>query len=343
MEEKTTKRGKLKLLYLLEILRRETDEEHPMPASMLIEKLAERGIVSERKSIYRDMETLIEYGYEIIHTRKPRQGYFLAGRELEVPEVRLLLDAVASAPFITEKKTVELTEKLCGFLSQSQQKEVCTQLCVQSDSDRVKFDNEEVYYNIDALHRAIEAGKKVQFHYFHKVISNGSVCSNPGRSFTISPYAMLWSEDKYYLVGNYGKYDNLSNYRIDRMKRVEILEEDARPIEEVSQYEDQLDTADYQRSTFFMYGGEEKNVILSCKTSLLDAMVDRFGEMKILQEQEDSFVFEAKVRCSEGFFDWILRWGGQAVVLEPADVRASIAEKVKQLADAYGVCENCGK
>lgn len=140
------------------------------------------------------------------------------------------------------------------------------------------------------------------------------------------------------MVGNYDKYDNLSNYRIDRMKRVEILDEDIRPFAEVSPYEGQFDIADYQRSSFFMYGGEEKTVTLSCDTFLLDAMVDRFGKLKILKESDDQFVFEAKVRCGEGFFNWILRWGGNVVVLEPADVRAAIAEKVKHLADAYDIC-----
>lgn len=192
MEQKNSMhKSKLKLLYLLEILRKETDEDHPLPSSELCERLEEKGISCERKSIYRDMETLAAYGYEIINTRKPRQGFFLVSREFEPPEVRLLLDAVASAPFITEKKTAELTEKLCGFLSESQKEAVSNQLCLQSDSDRVKFDNEEVYYNIDAIHRAIESGKRVQFHYFHKVISNGSVRTNPGRTFCISPYAMI--------------------------------------------------------------------------------------------------------------------------------------------------------
>ena len=326
---------KKKLLYLLQILGRESDEEHPLSATDLCEKLNDLGVPCERKAIYRDIEALSEFGYEIINARTPKQGYFLAKRELQPAEIRLLMDAIATAPFITEKKTEDLTKKLGGFLSAYQEEHVRSQLLVHGETGRVKFDNEEVYYNIDALHRAIENNKKVQFTYFHKEIKNGKVRRNPGRSFIISPYAMVWNEDKYYLVGNYEKYDNLSNYRIDRMRKVTVLEETARPVSEVSPYKTQFNTADYMRTTFFMFSGEEQTVTLSCDETLVDAMADRFGKLDILEQSDGRFRFQAKVRCGEGFFLWMLRWGDRAVVLEPESVRDEITKRIRDLSDAY--------
>lgn len=338
MEQKAgPQKNKLKLLYLLSILRQETDEDHPLSASALCERLQAMGISCERKSIYRDMDALNDFGYEIISTRSPRQGFFLASRELEPPEVRLLLDAVATAPFITEKKTAELTEKLCAFLSQSQRETVREQIWNPAASQRVKLDNEEVYYNIDAIHRAIDQGKRIAFTYFHKVIVDGSVKQDPGRTFCISPYAMVWNEDKYYLVGNYDKYDNLSNYRIDRMKHVTVTEESARPFWEVCPDQSGLDTAGYLRSTFFMYGGEEQTVSFSCEDGLLESMADKFGRLRDLKEKDGRFTFAAQVRCSDGFYNWVLRWGGRVVVTAPESVRAEIAKKIRTLADSYGV------
>ena len=330
---------KLKLLYLLQILQQETDEEHPLPAAELCERMESFGIQCERKSIYRDIGALNEFGYEILSARTPRQGFFLTKRkeELQPTEVRLLLDAVATAPFVTEKKTNELTEKLCGFLSRHQADAVKEQIWIHGESDRVKLDNEEVYYTIDAIHRAIEAGNQIRFTYYHKIISGNRVKTDGGRQFTISPYAMIWNEDKYYLVGNYDKYDDLSHYRIDRMKRVEILEKPVRPLAEVSSYQEQFDIADYLRSTYYMYGGAEQQVRLSCEDGLLESMVDKFGQLRILEQQDGRFVFETKVRYGEGFCNWILRWGGRVVVLEPENIRDEIAKKIRTLADSYGI------
>ncbi len=335
----SVQKTKLKLLYLLRILRGETDEEHPLPAAALCERLQAQGITCERKSIYRDIQALNAFGYEVLSARTPRQGYFLASRELEPPEVRLLLDAVATAPFITEKKTNELAEKLGAFLSENQRAAVMEQIWMRNESERVKFDNEEVYYTIDAIHRAIAAGKRISFTYYHKRIENGRVTLDTGRAFCVSPYAMVWNEDKYYLVGNYDKYDDLSNYRIDRMKHVSVLEEDARPLQQVCPHQQWLDTADYLKTSFFMYGGQEEQMVrFSCEEGLLEAMVDKFGELRILEQRDGRFVFETPVRCSDGFYNWVLRWGGRAVVTAPEPVRAEIGKKIKALAGSYDVC-----
>lgn len=337
MEVKSGLQNRIRMLHILDLLRRETDEEHPMSATEISKCLEVKGIPCERKAVYRDIEALTEFGYDILSTRRPKQGVFLASRELEAPEVRLLLDAVASAPFITEKKTRELTEKLCGFLSEAQGESAAAQIFSNQGEHRIKFENEEVYYTIDALHRAIALQKKVSFQYYHRVIQDGKVQLAPGREFTISPYALVWNEDKYYLVGNYDKYDNLSHYRIDRMRHVSVTEEDARSCREVSCYQDQFDSADYRKRSFFMFGGEEVTVRLSCVESLLEAMVDKFGELRILEQADGRFVFEATVRCGEGFLDWILRWGGQAVVLSPQSVREQVAKKIRTLADSYEI------
>lgn len=329
--------SKQKLLYLLQILKEESDELHPLSASELCRRLESFGISCERKSIYRDLAVLNDFGYDVVFTRSPSQGYFLGQRELEVPEIRLLLDAITTAPFITEKKTRELTEKLCSVISKNQRQSVVSQMWRTGACGRVKFDNEEVYYTIDAIHQAIASQKKIRFTYFHRSIVDGTVKTNPGREFCISPYAMLWNEDKYYLVGNYEKYDNLSNYRIDRMRHVTIVDEQVRPLCQVSPYETYFDTADYVKTSFSMYHGTEQTVRFSCEEALLETMLDKFGQLEILEQQGDKFLFEATVQCGEGFFDWILRWGGRLVVLEPEEVRQTVMKKIRTLSDSYGM------
>jgi predicted DNA-binding transcriptional regulator YafY len=296
------------------------------------------GISCERKSIYRDIAALNDFGYEVIATRTPRQGFFLASRALEIPEVRLLLDAVAAASFITEKKTQELSAKLCTFLSESQQETVLSQLQREGAFRRVKMNNEELYYTVDTIHRAIAEGRRISFTYHHKILEGEEVQLDAGRSFVVSPYALVWNDDQYYLVANYDKYDDLTNYRIDRMKHVTVTEEPARPIAEVSGEGDSFDSAAYLKMSFFMYGSSSvETVTFSCDASLLEPMVDKFGTLEDIRRGDGRFTFSAKVQCSEGFYHWVLGWGGRVVVEGPPSVREVIGKKIRTLSDSYGV------
>lgn len=326
--------GKVRTLALLRLLERDSDEGHPLSGAGLCSLLGELGCGCDVKTVYRDIAVLREAGADILFTRKPRPGYFLGKRPFELPEVRLLVDAVLAAPFITQRKTAELTGKLRGLMSDSQADEMLRQVCFEK---RMKFDNEEIYYSIDAVERAIASGKKLSFLYRHMTIARGRVRPAPGRRFVVSPYALIWDSDRYYLAGNYEKYDSVGNYRLDRMRGAEVLKENARPFQEVSDYRDYFDTADYVSKTFQMYHGERTAVELRCSASILENVLDRFGSgLCILRSDGESFTMRAEVRAGEGFERWLLQFAGGAEVLSPQSLRDRMAAKAGELAALYG-------
>ena len=328
-------KSRLRLLYLLEALKRETDEEHPLSMQELCDLLSEQGIGAERKAIYRDIAALNEIGYEVISTRVPKAGFFLMKRDFELPEVRLLVDAVQSAPFLTAKKTALLTEKLCALVSRAQSHQLEPQLSVER---RRKFENEEIYYTIDSLHRAITENKKIRFLYYHKQLLKGNVVCDAGREFIVSPYALLWTDDKYYLAANYDKYDSISNYRLDRMKRVCMLEEASRPCSEVSEYTTHFDAADYVSRSFRMYRGEMEEIELSCAAERLEDMLDRFGNEAVRSKSNgERFSICTKAYVSDGLVKWLLQYGGQVTVLRPDSLRVRIEQEIQSLCRAYDI------
>lgn len=322
-----------KLLILRDVLSRYTDDDHPLSAAELSDLLFERGVRAERKSIYDDLNALSAYGCDILKTRFPKQGVCLGERKFEFAEIRLLIDAVLTAPFITAKKTQDLVKKLESFLSVYQAEEMALHVAA---SERIKFENEEIYYTIDAVHAAIHQKKKIKFEYHHRVISNGKAELDAGREFILSPYALLWSNDRYYLVGNYEKYDNIVNYRLDRMRRVEITGEESRPFSEVSSYGDYFDVSDYLRKSVNMYGGEQDSVELRCKNDFLEIVLDRFGSDIVIQaDGKKHFVAQLKVYISEGLREWLVQYGDRATVLSPASLREEIREKIAAIRAAY--------
>ncbi len=324
---------KLKILYLLDIFKQYTDEEHPLSAAELCEKLAGRGVPAERKSIYSDIEALQRYGVEILSTRQPKAGYFLVTRDFELPEVRLLIDAVQAAGFITARKTRLLTGKLERLVSESQAGKIQRQMYVDS---RNKCENEEIYYNIDLLNKAIEDAKKVELTYSRRQLEENRRIVTASRQFVISPYALTWMNDHYYLIGNNQKYDNLMHLRVDRMRRVQVLEEAARPFQEVSPYTERFDTADYVSRVFNMFGGQLQKIDLRCKSGLLEQVLDRFGESIFIRDGgEGHFVFTVSAQVSEGLIGWLLQFGDGIEVLSPADLRNQMGEKIAALQKMY--------
>lgn len=325
--------GKLKILYIIDILRKYSDEEHPLNASEICEELAKYNIRAERKAIYDDIENLIFYGFDIIKTRTPRSGYFLASREFELPEIYLLTDAVQSADFITPKKTRELVGKLEAMMSKEQAKVRENSIYIEYKN---KCDNEEIYLSIDTLRQAIEAGKKVSLKYRTRQINDSRQITVKEREFKLSPYALIWMEDHYYLVCNNEKYDNLMHLRIDRMKSVRCTDENYRHFSEVCSYKERFDTADYALKTFNMFGGELCEIELSCSTKILEQVIDRFGDkIHIIGVQDGRFSFRIKGLVSEGLVGWIMEFGGDIEVAAPQTLRDMIADKIELLQKMY--------
>jgi len=332
--------SKIKFLLLLNTLNKYSDEEHPLSAAELCKLIQKEGIEAERKSICRDIAVLTRHGADIIYTRFPKQGYFIAKRDFELPEVRLLLDAVSTAPFITNKKTAELTGKLCELLSCYQAEKVIKQIYIEN---RVKFENEQIYYTIDTINRAISEHKQIAFFYHHRVIVNQRSQFDEGREFAISPYALLWVNDKYYLAGNYDKYDKISNFRLDRMKQVELTSTDSRPFSEVSSYQEYFDTSDYLKKSFNMYNGEQEMIALRCSNELLDTIVDKFGnEIDFTCHDANAFTVRASVYVSEGLIDWLLQYGDRVTVLSPKSLKEVMTARVEEMCAAYHIKQETG-
>ena len=327
--------AKIKLLLLLKLLRKYSDDEHPISAVEICRLLEKEGIQTERKSIYRDIDVLTKYGIDILYTRSPKQGFFIAKRDFELPEVRLLMDAVLTAPFITNKKTAELADKLCGLISCHQAETVLKQIYVEQ---REKFENEEIYYNIDIINRAIAQHKKISFSYHHRVIADRKTQLDEGREFIISPYALLWANDKYYMAGNYEKYDAVSNYRLDRMKRMTVTTLESRPFSEVCAYKDYFDTADYLKKTFNMYNGEQERVVLRCSNSLLETIADKFGSgIEFSCHDNNAFTVRVSVYVSDGLIEWLLQYGDRIMVLSPPTLRDEMLKRIKAMYAAYQI------
>ena len=325
--------SKLKTLYIYKFLSDYTDEANPLSTTELISMLEQVGIKTERKSIYSDIKTLNEIGFDIVSTRSPKKGFFMARRQFQLSEVRLLIDAVSSAGFITPKKTQELAEKLESLVSKNQAQELASQVYIDSDT---KCTNEEIYYVIDTLHEAIIHSNKVKFTYSKRDIDMENKKSYTKKIFTVSPYALIWKEDHYYLVCNNEKYDNVMNLRLDRMKHLEELDEPSRPMSEVTEYKDFFDVSDYSSKMFNMFSGASDKVRILCDLDLREQIMDRFGA-KVPLTAVDSKHFETTVEAalSDGLVSWLMTFGNKIKVLEPHHLAEKIREKAQAIAEVY--------
>lgn len=326
---------KLKLLYIKEFLERNSDEEHPVSVEDISEMLLSKGIECERKSIYSDVKTLKECGMDILSVRQPKAGYCVCSRDFELPELRLLIDAVQAANFITPKKTKELIKKIGTLCSVSQAKVLEKQVYIEK---RHKCSNEEIYYNIDIINRAIQSGRRISFVYQKRQLDTAeNKVVTQEKEFSVSPYAMIWSNDHYYLIANNQKYNNLMHTRIDRMKKVEILEERARKFSEVSPYKSYFDSADYSGKIFNMFSGDTQTLEMLCDNSMLEEIVDRFGSNALIRTGDDDTKFLVDTKCviSEGLVSWIMQFGARIEVLEPHSLREQVKTRAKEIAEMY--------
>ena len=283
------------------------------------------GISAERKALYDDIQALNQAGMDIVCAHSPKKGYFLASREFEEAEVRLMIDAVQAAKFITVKKTDALVNKISALASEAQAEKLNSQVYI----DRVrKRKNEEIYYTIDVLHKVVLAKKQVRFTYHHLAVSE--------REFTVSPYALIWSNDHYYLVCNNANYDNLMHTRLDRMKKVEMLDIPVRPFSQVSKYTDRFDSADYAGKLFNMFSGKEQRVSMRCSNRILEEITDRFGEsIKITSQNAESFTVEVVAVTGEGFISWVLQYGSDIKIISPQELRTAIGNRAAEIAKIY--------
>lgn len=322
-----------RILFLLDILMKKTDEDHPLNAREIIDILEAQDISCDRKTIYEDIEALTLCGYDIISTKGSKSGYFLSGREFELPEVALLTDAVLSADFITHKKTNILVKKLKGLLNEYQAEKFAARTFIDN---RNKCENEEIYYSIDAIERGIDEKKKITLNYIRHTLKNARLPETVTKKMKVSPYALIWADDHYYLVCNNEKYNNLMHLRLDRMKGVSLTEEAFRHFSEVSEYKDEFNTADYSEKVFNMFSGNEEEIVLDCDTEILEQVIDRFGDKIFIRQSEDNhFKFSHKACISEGLVTWIMQFGDKMRIVAPEHLKKQIINRLEKIKNLY--------
>ena len=318
---------KLKLYYLAKILLEQTDEEHGLTMPQIIEKLEQYGICAERKSIYTDFEALETFlGVEVISTQSGRQHlYHLSGRLFELPELKLLVDAIQSSKFITLKKSKELIRKLETFASVHEAKELQRQVFVQN---RIKTMNESIYYTVDALNSAIAKNHKVAFQYFNWNEKKEMALRHDGKIYRISPWALTWDDENYYLIGYDSEEDKIKHFRVDKMLHLEETEEKR----EGRKLFRSFDLASYAKKSFGMFSGKEETVKLLVKNEMAGVIIDRFGmDVTFHKKDKSSSYVMVQVAVSDAFFGWIFGLGGGVKIAGPA----SVAKKAKALARQF--------
>ena len=314
---------KPKLLCLAKIFVTKTDENHPLSTNQLIEMLkSDYGLSVHRTTIPRDIDVLKKFGMDIISVRSTQTKFFLGQRTFEIPELKLLIDAVESSKFITKKKSDELIKKIYTLASENQVKRLKRNNYVPN---RVKPDNEQIYYIVDAINDAINLKKKISFQYYEYIRLKKKALKNEGEVYVISPYHLVWSGDYYYVIGYSDKREQLVCFRVDRIAVIPvILGESA--VKKPSGFN--LDES--LRSVFSMYSGETEVVDLKCKNKLMKTMIDRFGDnVKTYVYDDESFHIITKVEVSNTFFGWVFGFGGDVKILGPENVKSQYKEMLE--------------
>lgn len=325
------KNQKCKLYHIIEYFKKYTDEEHAVTVAELIEYLAEFGITAERKSIYRDIEAMGDLGYEIIQVHGKKFAYYLAERDFETAELRTLVDAVASSRFITKKKSAELIKKLESLANIHVANRLNAQVYV---ANRIKASNESIYYNVDAIHNAIADNSRITFMYFDWDKNKRRLYRHNSKVYEVSPWALVWNNENYYLVAYDALEGEIRHYRVDRMMSIDQIN---KPRQGKAKFQDE-DTAKYTKKFFGMYDGEMTEVTLSCNESITNAVVDMFGTDIKFYPQSDNKTFNVtvEVAISPVFLSWVFMLADNIRILSPKSVKDKYTKMVKDALDNMG-------
>lgn len=315
---------KRKILYLMKILGEQTDEEHPLPAEGLLRELEKYGVHAERKSIYNDMEELSLFGLDVCLKKGPGGGYYLGDRIFELPELKILIDSVQASRFLTEKKSRKSIGQLGLFCSRYQSKDLRRQLYV---SNRSKSGNERIYYTVDRLYEAIAENVQVSFRYFNYDFRKKKQYRRDGKRYRVSPYALVWDDERYYLLAYDAEDEKIKHYRVDRMEDIEVTG-DARKGKEAFEA---IPMERYTDTTFSMYGGEIQRVDIRFPEALTGVILDRFGsQTEIFPDENGELSVHPEVAVSPQFFGWLFAFRGQAVLTGPPAVRQELERYTEQ-------------
>ncbi|MBQ6236055.1 MAG: WYL domain-containing protein [Clostridia bacterium] len=318
---------KFKILLIRDWLN-ETDELHPLTVADLLVRLEREGIRAERKSVTDDLLTLSEYGMDIesVSVGK-KKGYYLASRAFEPAELKMLVDSVQAARFLSAKKTNRLIKKLAALSSRGEGALLRRQLYV---NERNKSDNESIFYNIDAIHGAIAEDREITFLYWQYDLNKKRVPRKDGARYRISPFALIWDDEFYYLIGYDPEDARIKHYRVDKMNAIRVSEAARRGKEAFAA----LDMTQYTSRNFSMFAGEEEDVVLDCDRDMIGVIVDRFGSGVSLHATETGFSAFVRVAVSEQFFGWVSALGGAVRIASPATVRERFLKHLDRVKSA---------
>lgn len=326
--------SKIKYLKIWDILRQETDAEHPMNTPDLLARLEECGIKCDRRTLYRNIEELNECGYEILKKKGKTNEYYVEDRSFDIPEIHILMDAVQAASFITEKKTKVLVDKIAR-LAGNKTAEVLKQSIV--DFETVKSANENIYYSVNEIATAINEGLKITFQYFDYNAHGKKIYrmrkSNPTetKTYKVNPLSTVFSDDRYYLISYDDYHDSLSHYRVDRMDAVTVVEE---PM--VQTDTKRFDIKKHKQQVFWMFMGKTEQVSFRADKSLIDILYDKFGNrIKMTESQDNTVVFTADVQVSPTFLAWCCAFGDKLKLTSPKTIASKVLEYINTIEKIY--------
>lgn len=320
---------KIKILYLMKMLEQNTDDDHGLTMGEIIAALKSAGIEAERKSLYDDLDVLRDFGLDIQQRRDAEIRYHLVGRDFELPELKLLVDAVQSSKFITHKKSRALIGKLESLLSRHEAKELQRQVFV---ANRIKAMNESIYYVVDDIHKAILEDRQISFQYYEWNVRKEKQLRKNGRPYRVSPWVLTWDDENYYMIAYDDESGIIKHYRVDKMMNIHVCGERRQGAELFKNFDAGL----YSKKTFGMYGGRDEQVTLLCDNSMAGVIIDRFGRDVMMKERDEkSFEAAVKVAVSPLFLTWVMNFGGRVKIISPQSVIEEYLDMARKAMETY--------
>ena len=320
---------KIKILYLMQILLEETDDDHALTSAQLIDKLAALDVKVERKTLYDDIETLRHFGLDILNRKESPAGYYIGSRQFELAELKLLVDTVQASRFITAKKSDELIHKLEQLTSHHEARQLQRQVTV---TGRIKTMNESIYYNVDKIHDALSAGVMICFQYFEWTPDKQQNLRHGGEVYEISPWALNWDDENYYMIGFDHVAGRVKYYRVDKMIKIQLTTSPRQGREHLQD----LNLADFSRKTFGMFDGQEQELKIRFSNHLAGVVIDRFGkDIPMRPDTDTTFAVRLRVTVSGQFFGWLAGLGPGVRILSPESAAQKYQAYLQKLLQDY--------
>ncbi len=325
-----SKNQRFKLYKLKEIMLEKTDEDHALTMPQIIKELERYDINAERKSIYTDLADLEDLGVIVESEKVGKYTYYrVIDRQFELPELKLLVDAIQSSKFITVRKTNDLIRKLESLCSEYEAKQLQRQVFVQ---DRIKTMNESIYYSVDTIHNAITENKRIRFKYFRWNIKKEAELTHDGNFIKVSPWALTWNNENYYLVAYDSESEKIKHYRVDKMLKIDIVDEER----DGRKLFGRFNTADYINKNFSMYGGNEEEVVIELDNSICGVFIDRFGkDITFVPIDENHSRVRLKVALSTHFLGWLFALGDKVKITGGEEVLKKAGQMIDVLESQY--------